>query len=173
MTMSLRDDIAALRYAIEALVPAMQALAPVPPTEHWKIGALFFSTLPDNPHDQLGYGEWQPFGLGRVIVCVDPDQPEFAAPELTGGEKTHALTVDELAEHAHDSPPHAHPLESRTAITGAGSTYEFGAIDTTSTGALEGLGVGEAAAVVEPAGGGQPHNNLQPFITAYVWQRVS
>lgn len=159
MMMALRDDIKALRYAIEALVPVVQALAPIPPTENWKIGALFFSALPDNPHDQIGYGEWVPFGPGRVIVCVDPDQPEFAEAGMTGGEKMHTLTVDELAAHAH-------PLESRTLGTGVDPTYELGTIDMTSTDAPEGLSTAAA-------GGGQPHNNLQPFMTAYVWRRVS
>lgn len=157
--MALREDLAALRYAIDALLPVLQSLQPIPPAQAWPVGSLFISTLAGSPAEVLGYGVWESYGAGRVIVGVDPEQPEFAAPGSTGGAKTHTLTVDELAAHAH-------PLESRTLGTGVDPTYELGAIDITSTDAPEGL-------TTAPAGGGQPHNNLQPYIVAHIWRRTS
>lgn len=157
--MSLRDDIAALRYAIEALIPVLQTLAPVPPVEAYPIGSLFFSSLPDDPAGTLGYGSWESYGTGRVVVGVDPGQPEFETAGMTGGEKTHTLTTAEL-------PGHAHAIGSRTLGTGTETTYEHGTIDTTSTEAPEGI-------VTGPVGGDQPHNNMPPYVVAYIWHRTS
>jgi hypothetical protein len=59
------------------------------------IGSVYISVLPTNPAVTLGYGVWQYFGAGRVIVGVDPTQAEFTPAFATGGEKVHVLTVDE------------------------------------------------------------------------------
>lgn len=41
------------------------------------------------------------WGAGKVPVGVDDSDTDFATVEKTGGEKTHTLTVDELAKHEH------------------------------------------------------------------------
>ena len=76
---------------------------------------------------------------GRVLVGVDTAQAEFDALGSTGGEKAHTLTDAEL-------PPNTYPTSLSVPVTaGAGTTNRF-----------------VAASVV---GGGQAHNNLQPYIT--------
>ena len=124
------------------------------------VGSLFFSTTPTNPSAWMG-GTWEAWGTGRVPVGVDTSQTEFNTVEKTGGEKTHKLTVQELASHPH--------------VFQGGS-----ALFTQPNQGIKGLGPGPywaegvgAISSTSNAGGDQPHNNLQPYITCYIWKRVA
>ena len=67
---------------------AMQRMYPV--------GSIYFSAVGTNPSELFGFGTWQAWGAGRVPVGVDASQTEFNAVEKTGGEKAHALTINEM-----------------------------------------------------------------------------
>lgn len=124
------------------------------------VGSLYFSTDPTNPSQIFG-GTWVAWGAGRVPVGVDTSQTEFNTVEKTGGEKTHKLTVQELASHSHGfqggSALFTQPNQGIKGL-GPGSYWVegVGAIENTSN-----------------AGGDQPHNNLQPYITCYIWKRTA
>jgi microcystin-dependent protein len=82
---------------------------------------------------------------GRVVVGQDAAQTEFDAMGETGGAKTHALTIAELAAHAH-----GYSVAGSATAVNFGS--QFGAFTqnfNTSTGG---------------AGSGTAHNNLQPYL---------
>lgn len=125
---------------------------------YYRIGDLFLTTIATNPSSYLG-GKWELFGPGRCLVCVDTSQSEFNSVKKTGGEKTHTLSVDEMPRHSHTIPGWLGSAQWAAgyiwlrAAAGEGNTQ--GANDTADT------------------GGGQPHNNLQPFITCYVWIRTA
>jgi microcystin-dependent protein len=97
---------------------------------------------------------WTTWGSGRVPVGVDTSQTEFNTVEKTGGAKTHTLVVNEMPSHSHDMP---------TGNGGSGSVwgYENRGCETTWTGNTD------------TTGNGQPHNNLQPYITCYMWKRTT
>lgn len=100
-------------------------------------------------------GHWELFGKGRVTVCVDKDNPSMNEAGMTLGEAEVTLTVDEM-------PAHNHPE----------SVPEF--IQNTATGSVQyGYIANGARRATEMAGGGQPHNNMQPSITVYRWIRIS
>lgn len=100
-------------------------------------------------------GHWELFGKGRVTVCVDKDNPLMNEAGMTLGEAEVTLTVDEM-------PAHNHPE----------SVPEF--IQNTATGSVQyGYIANGARKATEMAGGGQPHNNIQPSITVYRWIRTS
>lgn len=123
----------------------------------YPIGSIYQSTAPTNPSTFMG-GTWQRFGQGRVLVGVSENEGEFNAPNKTGGAKTHTLTIDEMPSHSHRQVVTAN--EGNTAIRrdhssdGGSSPYD------------QGINTGSA-------GGGQAHNNLQPYITVYMWQRIA
>lgn len=52
------------------------------------VGAIFTTINPANPATTLGYGAWSAFAKGRVLVGVDPLDPDFDTVEETGGSKT-------------------------------------------------------------------------------------
>lgn len=126
----------------------------------YPVGSIYISVININPTTYFG-GVWESFGDGRVLVGVDTSQTEFNTVMKTGGEKTHKLTVQELASHAHGFQ---------------GGSALFTRIDQ----GVKGLGAGgywvEGVGSIPNtsyAGGDQPHNNLQPYITVYMWRRIS
>jgi len=86
---------------------------------------------------------------GKVPVGKDSSQSEFDTLGETGGEKTHTLTVDEMPSHKHVQHSYSDPSGS----------LNRNSRDTTSSGDTE---TGHSTS---STGGGQAHNNLQPYIT--------
>lgn len=121
----------------------------------YPIGSIYMSVQNINPSNFIG-GTWEAWGAGKVPVGVDTSQTEFATVEQTGGEKTHTLTISEMPTHNHNLKLGAGSA-SGSAIThpGAQSTYY------------------NYNEIVGNAGGSQAHNNLQPYITCYMWKRTA
>lgn len=117
------------------------------------------TTVETNPSQIFGFGTWVLWGAGKVPVGVDTTQTEFNVVEKTGGEKTHTLSVPEM-------PRHAHYIASNL------TNNPSGGIDRT-------IMYGVPASVEptnyssESTGNNQPHNNLQPYITCYMFKRTA
>jgi hypothetical protein len=73
---------------------------------------------------------------------------------ITGGEKTHKLTVNELPEHTH------------------GSVYS-GNVDATKTHAWLASGGSAMAYGTIETGGGAAHNNMPPYTQVSIWRRTA
>ena len=127
------------------------------------VGSLFETTVSTNPGTLYG-GTWAAWGGGRTPVGVNTADTSFNTVEKTGGEKAHTLTVSELPSDIgtfnlllweNESPSGAFKLQrhnpNRNGVTGT----EFG------------------GATISLEGGGQAHNNLQPYITCYIWKRTT
>lgn len=87
---------------------------------------------------------------GRVAVGRDASQTEFDVLGETGGAKTHTLTEAQIPSHAHGQRVTANSggpaIRLDWSGDGSGQVYPQGV-------------------ATEPTGGGQPHNNLQPYLT--------
>lgn len=122
---------------------------------YWKtiypVGAIYISTSSSNPGVLFG-GTWVAWGSGRVPVGVNTNDSDFNTVEKTGGEKKHILTVSEI-------PSHSHNIKIGNNVVPGNNL--FGVSNET----------GQAA--TEYAGGGQSHNNLQPYITCYMFKRTA
>ena len=125
------------------------------------IGSLYLSVNSTNPGTLFG-GTWIAWGAGRVPVGVNASDTDFSTVEKTGGEKAHVLTEAETAPHAHIQTAYWSGGES-----GARVAYP-GSIETSDPKKYNGV-----VARTESAGGGQAHNNLQPYITCYMWKRIA
>lgn len=124
----------------------------------YPVGSIYMSATISEPGliSAILGGTWQTWGTGRVPVAVDPSQTEFNTPEKTGGEKTHALIVNEM-------PAHKHTLNGYGNQGASGSqVWRFG-----------GGGSIKSDDLVGSTGGGQAHNNLQPYITCYFYKRTA
>ena len=86
---------------------------------------------------------------GKTLVGLDSEDNDFDTLGETGGEKTHTLTVDEM-------PSHDHNVNFDQSTGGGTSWLKSGG---NSGGPYIGYGF------VNSTGGGQAHNNLQPYIT--------
>ena len=124
----------------------------------YPVGSIYMSVNNINPSLLFG-GTWETWGNGRVPVGVDTSQDEFNTVEKTGGEKTHKLTVNEMPSHSH----------SYSLYTYIGSGTMWGTLNDGTSGDKN----NNTNTTTGSAGGGQAHNNLQPYITCYMWKRTA
>lgn len=110
---------------------------------------FWVSDDPTSPASFIG-GTWERIKDTFILAAGDT----YAAGS-TGGEAEHTLTVQEM-------PAHNHPI-----LTGSGSNQQYGAkIETSSSGAFENY-------AIQSSGGSAPHNNMPPYMTAYIWRRIA
>lgn len=144
----------------------------------WPVGSVYIGVTSTNPAELLGGGTWERFAEGRVIVGVDPTQPEFDANGETGGAKSHTLTTAEMPAHNHTTSGgvHDHHMMTSTQLGGSNYTMPKGGggtvTDDTPQSATLPTGSGHSHTMGN-TGGGTAHNNLQPYITAYIWKRTA
>lgn len=119
------------------------------------IGSLYFNATDDtNPGTLLGFGTWEAFGAGRVLVGKNTSGT-FATAGATGGAETHTLTEAQM-------PSHTHTAGGYTDVVG-GSNYYVNVVGVNKYGSSN----------TGSAGSSQAHNNLQPYIVVYVWKRTA
>jgi microcystin-dependent protein len=123
----------------------------------YPIGSIYMSIQDTNPSVFFG-GTWERIAKGKTLVGVDESDTDFNASSKTGGEKTHILTVDE-------TPSHTHTLANNR---GSGN-QSWGGL----TGVSKVDGVTYDRATTSSTGGDQPHNNLQPYYTCYIFVRTA
>jgi microcystin-dependent protein len=81
----------------------------------YPIGSIYINAdVATNPSDpaMLGFGTWTAFGSGRVMVGLDSGDADFNEAEETGGVKTQALSIANLAAHGHVQNSHNHTQNS-------------------------------------------------------------
>lgn len=94
-----------------------------------------------------------PNAKGRTLVGKDSNDTDFNTLGKTGGEKTHTLTVSELALHSH--------VINSFRQYETGSSTDSGKLGRTTAGA-DG---GNSTIATGETGGNEAHNNLQPYLT--------
>lgn len=150
---SIDGDIAGL----EDEIPSISSIYPV--------GSIYMSVNNTNPAILFG-GTWEEWGVGKTIVGVDEDDSDFEVSEKTGGEKVHTLTISEMPEHDHIENIDDGLNALQKVVYGSGTEkYAFQKESFTSS--------TSAFIRTSSEGGGAAHNNLQPYITCYMWKRTA
>ena len=129
---------------------------------NYPVGSIYFSVDSANPSTKFG-GTWVAWGSGRVPVGVNETDSDFNAVEKTGGEKTHVLTLSEMARHFHT-------MDSAVSIKDSIVSNDTGLYQ--GSGAITFTTIGKVVKT-DDAGEGSPHNNIQPYITCYMWKRTA
>lgn len=120
------------------------------------VGSTYITQSNTNPNTILKFGTWERL-KGKVCIGLDEDDTNMNTIGKTGGEKKHTLTVDEIPSHAH-----------QYAMDGGTGTGNMDRIFTNS------FGDSRWYSSTSYVGGGQPHNNLQPYeVVGYMWIRRS
>ena len=131
---------------------------PLSVLEAYPIGAIYISTNATSPETLFG-GNWDEIH-GAFLFA---NSALHKAGEI-GGEEEHVLKEKEIPVHYHD--------EYVGNDGGDGSVpegyYGFTSIASTSKNTYWAKGSKTSA-----AGGGQAHNNMPPYLSVYMWQRVS
>ena len=133
---------------INSMSIVMESLIP-------SVGELYISTSPENPSSRFG-GAWRQIKDTFLLASGDI----FVAGS-TGGEIEHTLTVDEIPSHAHTYKRHAFDRNDADPDTGEDV---YGANNKTLN-AHEGT--------TGYVGGGLAHNNMPPYLSVYVWEKIS
>ena len=123
------------------------------PDSVWPVGSIYLSVNATNPAQLFG-GNWERI-KDRFLLAAGSSYSAGA----TGGSATHTLTIEEM-------PSHNHNLAVKFDAPN-GSMYS------SPTGAGDGGTEGVSTWAIENKGGGQPHDNMPPYLAVYVWKRIS
>lgn len=121
----------------------------------YPVGSIYMSVNNVSPATFLG-GSWERYSKGTVLVGIDENDSDFAY-DAHGGEKTHKLTISEMPSHTHTVTARELSTNTPVGIVAGTRAAEGGDRDNIRTS-------GE--------GSGVAHNNLQPYITCYMWKRT-
>lgn len=157
-TTQLNDDVTKLMGAFTSVTDLTKQLFLL----MHRVGDIIFSTSDENPSTIYG-GTWVAWGKGQVPVGVDTSDSDFNTVEKTGGEKEHTLTVDEMPSHSHIQ------TWNGNIMVGGGSGGE----STNGSYLNEGGNGTYPATLTNNVGNSHSHNNLQPYITCYMWKRIA
>lgn len=116
----------------------------------YPVGAIYTSTVSTDPKTLFGFGTWERI-QDRFLLAAGSS---YSAGS-TGGSATHTLTIDEMPSHTHMAKGWA------AVVDGSGKYKTLGAEGSSRTYSPD------------PAGGGQPHNNMPPYLAVYVWKRTA
>ncbi len=131
----------------------------------YPIGSIYMSTSNTNPSGLFG-GEWNAWGSGKVPVGVDSNNTNFDIVEKTGGNETQKLRAAIGATHATTTRIGYMAAEKIPNVS-----YKY------STNGYDGIGdvpyedINHSTMVYQQDG--SDPSTLQPYITCYMWKRVS
>lgn len=146
---------------------ALQALHPV--------GSVYINATNNaNPSTYFGFGTWVAFGAGRVPVGFDASDALFDSAEETGGSKD-AIVVSHTHTATVTDPGHDHDYNMPVAISpGAAGSFGGGDGNLNTARTVDMPKVTTGITVSNSTTGSSGTNaNLQPYITVFMWKRVS
>lgn len=124
------------------------------------IGSIYITQSNTNPNSILEFGTWERV-KGKVLAGLDEDDKDFNTIGKTGGEKTHTLTTNEIPKHDHNMNAPSSSLAAEGNAIGNELVVDRGT----------GMATGRRTTTT---GGGQAHNNLQPYkVVGYMWIRIA
>lgn len=137
----------------------------------YPVGSIYETSNADFNPNNVWSGTWERI-KGKVIVGVDEDDSDFSTVKKTGGNKTVNLTIDQIPSHRHAfyKPALLWGSTSETSVTAAQIASASGGA---SGGFFSDRFTDNNNKQVAATGGGQAHTNLQPYYTAYIWERIS
>ena len=118
----------------------------------YPVGSIYISLNETHPSILLG-GEWEQIEDKFLLGCG-----QYAVGDV-GGEAEHTLTVEEMPSHAHNDG--TNDKEGIYAQKGG------------DTSAVVYFDASAGARGTTRVGGDQPHNNMPPFLSVYMWKRIN
>ncbi len=114
----------------------------------YPVGSVYISYSHVSPADLFG-GTWVRIENAFLWGC-----DASGTIGQTGGERTHALTITEMPNHSHGSvySGNASGAKTHSWLASGGSNMAYGTVAT---------------------GGGEPHNNMPPYIQVSIWRRTA
>lgn len=131
----------------------------------YPVGSIYISTSSTfNPQNVWG-GTWRKTADGRCLIGANDTYPLGS----TGGEAAHYLTGNEMPPHGHYAGKvYNFKLDNTGIAKSAIDKYgeQFLHIDQTSSASSN-------IFHTNAEGGGASHNNMQPYLAVYIWERTA
>lgn len=118
----------------------------------YPVGSIYLTMNATNPAELFGFGTWEK--LPDRFLLGASDTYEVGS---TGGEATHTLSIEEMPSHLHKISSSLQWADQTGNVQGGTNTYYKRSESQTT----------------QLAGGGQPHNNMPPYLAVYMWQRTA
>ena len=164
----------------------------------YPIGSIYITTIATNPATILGFGRWERI-QDKFLLAGGSSY----APGTSGGEASHTLALTEVPSHCHGvgtiaagntTPSMSATLNHATAnyfrgymMRDTGSTSASGEYAAAGSSAAKGFALDTAMSISVSggshshtmsgntgySGGSTAHNNMPPYLSVYVWKRVS
>ena len=119
----------------------------------YPIGSYYIAHHNTSPAELFG-GTWHRIESRFLWAC-----PATSEIGLTGGERDHTLTINEMPSHSHGVD-----LVSGNGSTGYGLTWENKTYYPYSI---------DSVPVINSTGGGAAHNNMPPYVNVAIWRRTA
>ena len=133
----------------------------------YPVGSIYMNVNSTNPGTLFG-GTWEQI-QGKFLLGMSSSYPAGSQ----GGEATHTLSTNEMPAHSHNfsyQETDNNKSWSNNTVTKIGTAYP------------ERLGVNMAIGAnwsslgylsLDNIGGNQPHNNMPPYLSVYIWKRTA
>lgn len=155
----------------------------------WPVGSVFTSVVETNPHVMLGFGVWQRFAQGRMLVGQDPQDPMFdnagheagAKFRVPGGTVSQpTFTGTPVATSSVSAGTPAGSINNHTTAADSNTTGGTAKVTGPATHSFTGTAlpghthsVTAAGSVSQPTFSGNPMSVMNPYIVVYFWKRVA
>jgi len=196
---SINDLFAAVKKDIEDLKPKIDSVL----SKAYPVGAIYCSTVETNPHDLFGFGTWEYIEQGRVLLSQGDkysagttggaethtltvqEMPSHKHGGTTGdgGAHTHTGVAETAGEHTHTCETNDSGIDFKNR-----NVYEKKAVSRSKTITAETLNIKSGGEhthnikidasenhthIINSEGDGQAHSIMQPYLSVYMWKRVS
>lgn len=168
-----RDNLGLKEASTKTVVEILEAVYP--------IGSIYLNaSSTTNPSSLLGFGTWEAFSEGRVLLGVGTGTDVNSVSRTftlgqTGGEYQHIQTIPEMAEHFHRVTGNTARTDSCWPLLGSSGARAF-ALGGTS----QNIGVTytetfsvSGRPVLENTGNSSAMQWMQPYIGVYIWRRTA
>ena len=123
----------------------------------YQVGCIYTSTVATSPATLFGFGTWEAFGEGTVLVGK-ASSGTFDTAGATGGSETVTLSVAQMPTHNHKAN-----IGASVNVVNIANTMVTGTQDYTDS----------ASVGMSTTGGSEAHTNLQPYIVVYFFRRTA
>ncbi len=137
-----------------------------------------------NPSILKGYGTWESFGAGQVLVGVGSHTDERSESKTWAdgqeeGEYRHVQTPEEIATHSHGNTvtadTHTHDITTNadSNTVGVYVTASRGTATVQKASGKVSSYTHEHTVTISDSGDSSPMNNIQPSLAVYRWKRTA
>lgn len=145
----------------------------------WPIGSIYYNgAVATNPATLLGFGTWEQYGKGRVVISQDNTDALFTTIGQTGGSKntvvvSHNHTADTTGQHTHSLNVYGYRFSTADFNDRISSNDNGGARNKIKSDDAFADNNGEHTHTISTTGESGVNKNLQPYIVAYAWIRTA